>query len=325
MSNRTTVKNDVSTNIVPVMVTSVHRAMLNEICDNVKFKEDVAVIQSSSVTSITVDFTGKDRIDLTRTGGSLAITASGISDGDTVFLLITKTAGQAVSFVGITDVTPVKAYVTALGIVLYEIIRKGSNYFAKAWVESVKQATDTITGTLVIASTSEHNALSSTSKAVVPGRIPISSTTQRGLIELETMAETLAGTGTNRAVSGVGVAAVINNTIALPAWQTMSLASGWQGTVRYFKDVLGNTHLQAVNLLRTTSFSGNDNNSVTFGGLSSGYIPQYETHFVINSMISNNRDLHVLKVGANFLAISPDPDDYIANATINFYIIFRHF
>lgn len=185
MANRTSVKSNIVTKNVPTVTNAILTDMLNaDMNDNLKFREDVAVSQSSGVSNINLDFTGKDRIDLTRTGGSLNLTASGIGDGETVFLLITKTVGQAITWTNVTDVTPVKENVTALSIVIYEIVRKASYYFARAWVESPVQGTDSVLGIWTAASQIEHNALSSTTKLCVPGRLPLIGIDQYGLSKL---------------------------------------------------------------------------------------------------------------------------------------------
>jgi hypothetical protein len=145
MANRTTVKSNIVTLNVPSVTNTIMNQMLNsELADNIRFREDVAVAQSSGSSAITVDFTGKDRVDLTRTGGSLAITVTGIGDGEEKFLLITKTAGQPITFVGVTDVTPVISGVTADSTVIYQIIRKGAVYVAKAWLDTVTGAINAI-------------------------------------------------------------------------------------------------------------------------------------------------------------------------------------
>lgn len=193
MANRTTVKSNIITLNVPSVSNADLEDMLNDnICDNVVFGEDVAVSQSSSVSAITCNFTGKDRIDLTRTGGSLAITVSGIGDGETKFLLVTKTAGQAVTFVGVTDVTPVKANADALSLVLYEIVRKNTSYFAKAWVETVQAASD-----------AETQAGSITNKFITPANLEskTATTSRKGIAEMALAAE---------AQDGSSVALIIN-------------------------------------------------------------------------------------------------------------------
>jgi len=142
MPNRTTVKSNIVTKNVPSVTNAILTDMLNaEIADNIKFLEDVAVTQVSTVTNITVDFTGKDRIDLTRTGGPLNITVSGLGDGQQVYLLVTKTVGRQISFINVTDVTPVPLNINSLSVVLYEIVRKSSLYYARAYVNTITEAT----------------------------------------------------------------------------------------------------------------------------------------------------------------------------------------
>ena len=141
MGNRTTEKANIQALNIPSVTNAEMNTMLqNYLADNLQFREDVAVVQNSSLSSITVDFTGKDRVDLTRTGGALNITVSGLDDGDRKFLLITKTAGQVISWVGVTDVTPLVDNIDALSLVLYEIVSKGSNYYARAYALTVEAA-----------------------------------------------------------------------------------------------------------------------------------------------------------------------------------------
>jgi hypothetical protein len=194
MANRTTVKSNVQTKNVPTVTNAILTDILNsEMCDNVRFREDVAVIQNAVTSAISVDFTDKERVDLQRTGGSLNITVSGIGDGETKFLLVTKTAGQAVTWVGVTDVTPVKQNADALSLVLYEIVRKGSNFFAKAWVETVVQATSNNPGVMKIATYAQNLALANQDSCCVPGLLPLTSETQQGLSRLATAGEIAAG------------------------------------------------------------------------------------------------------------------------------------
>lgn len=202
MANRTTVKANVVTKNVPTVTNDILTDILNaEMNDNIQFKEDVAVPQTSAISNITVNFTDKDRIDLTRLGGSLIITVSGMNDGERKFLLITKTGGQQVSWSGVTDITPGVQDVTALSVVLYEIVRKSIYYFAKAWIQSPTTATDTKEGLFERATTAEHNALSTVSRFVVPGRIPEASQSQKGVVELCNDAEAQAYSDTEKALT----------------------------------------------------------------------------------------------------------------------------
>jgi hypothetical protein len=184
MANRTTVKSNVTTKNVPTVTNAILTDILNnDMCDNVKFREDVAVSKVAGVSGITVDFTGIDRVDLQRTGGSLNITVSGIGDGETKFLLITKTAGQVVTWVGVTDVTDVKPNADALSVVTYEIIRKGSNFYARAVAETV-----------ILASDAEAQGLTEALKVLTPATNPIASTGQTGLVKIAGAGEIAAGT-----------------------------------------------------------------------------------------------------------------------------------
>jgi hypothetical protein len=192
--NRQSFTSNVTTKIQPLVTTAIHRdVLINDLAASVVFGQDVALPQTSTSSNITVDFTGKDRVDLTRTGGSLNITITGLDDGEVKYLLITKSPGQAVTFVGVTDITPIKQNANALNLVLYEIVRKGSYYFAKAWVENVKTATETIEGVAEVATQAESNALSVTNKMITPGRFPSASTTQRGISRFGTDMEADTG------------------------------------------------------------------------------------------------------------------------------------
>jgi hypothetical protein len=85
--------------------------------------------------------------------------------------------------------------------VLYEIVRKSSYFFAKAWAENVKSATDGIEGVLKTATQAESNGLSVTNKIVTPGRMPIAGDAQRGVAEIATAAECNALADTTRYVT----------------------------------------------------------------------------------------------------------------------------
>lgn len=190
MVDRTTAKSNIVGLNVPSVTNAIMTEMLNDnICDNVVFRKDLTVAQASGLSNITVDFTGKDRVDLTRTGGNLVITVAGIEDGERKFLLITKSALQPVTWVGVTDITPYKTYANDATVVLYEIVRKGTLYVAKAWLETIKNATESKAGILPIASDAEANALSVDNRIITPAKIPRASDIQRGLIEIATGAE----------------------------------------------------------------------------------------------------------------------------------------
>lgn len=330
MPNRTTVKSNIQgLNVPTVSNADMNQMLQTNICDNVVFKEDVGVNQYSSVNAITCDFTGKDRINLTRTGGSLQITLAGVVDGDRVFLLINKTAGQPITWVSVTDITPVLANVTAATTVVYEIIRKGSYYFANAIIKSPLYATDTVEGIIRIATQAEVDALSSATLAVTPTRLPRGSAVQVGMFEAATNTETDAGTdsaGTGRPLVVIPsqLKRKLDNLTDGPTHLTLTLSSGWSGTVQYGKDLAGNVFIRTENLERATALSGTVGSS--FATLPSGYLPTGDLKFVVSSEDDSFvRRIHCLSFNNAFdtLAIIPEPDDYPATALIQFYIMFK--
>lgn len=118
-----------------------------------------------------------------------------MGDGEEKSLLITKTGGQAITFANVVDVTDKKENVLNQGLVFYEIRRKGALMYAKAWVETVKTATESIRGVLRVATQAEANALSGIETAITPGRIPTSSQSQKGAVRMATDAEYAANSG----------------------------------------------------------------------------------------------------------------------------------
>lgn len=68
-------------------------------------------------------------------------------------------------------------------------------------------ASETLAGVIEIATAAEANALTDTTRAVVPSKLPISSETQRGLIEIATTAEVNAGLSNALAVTPAGLQA----------------------------------------------------------------------------------------------------------------------
>lgn len=358
--NRTTAKTNITTINVPSVSNAEMNTMLkDELADNIVFLADVAVVQTSSTTNITVNFTDKDRIDLTRTGGALNITVSGLDDGTLKYLKITKTAGEAITWVGVTDITPVKENITSQTLVLYEIIRKGSDYFARAWVETVIQATDTVKGVLRIATqiehenltdndiacvpgrlpisntvkqgliqiadSTEHNDLSSVSLACVPGRLPAASTSQRGLIEHADTAQFEAGTD----IEGLDPLCarpsdIINKFNNQQAWITATLKAGWSGTLKYFKDAFGFVHVWTANLQRSTDVTGTS--SVEFWETPSDHRPDVGSfNLVVRSLAGGGTaKLHIaFQSAVDGFFLQPEPDNYTSPDLIAFYAIWR--
>jgi len=306
--------------------------MLNtELADNIVFGADVAVLQSSGSSAITVDFTGKDRVDLTRTGGALYITVSGIDDGELKYLLITKTIGQVITFVGVTDITPVKSEVTALGTVLYMIVRKATNYYAWAWVETVKTATSAQIGVVQIADQTIHNSLSSISRVCVPGYLPLMSTSQKGLVEAATTTETRALSDATRAVTPAGLGAVVDDIQNVnEAWISLDYSANFSAAsyCQYFKDNVGNVQIRAKNLRTKIDYSSGTD-MIAVGTLPVGYRPLTAFEVVFWGQRKTTGNYNTLRneiagviTSDGIVAISATQSITTSNY-IDFYIIFR--
>lgn len=339
MSNRTTVKSNIVTKCVPTVSNADMIDMLNtEMNDNLKFREDVAVAQAAATNNITVDFTGRDRVDLTRTGGALNITVSNIGDGEVKYLKIIKTSAQNITWVGVTDVTPCKPTAMLASTILYEIVRKGSNYWCRAFIESVAQASDSYLGVSSPASASENNALLNLSKYVTPGRLPNARTTQTGISRIATQAENNAGTD----IDGNGKQLVVQPSELLrkiadlalttpAAWTYLTKTAGWLGDVGVFIDKLGFLHVRIYNLHK--------NASLALVGLEFDYVVQYadipqlvtlsyNLDFAVHSKTASAICSNTLSFGPGGttrpgISLSAGPDYYTANAVINAYFMFR--
>lgn len=250
MANRTTVKANIVTKNVPTVTNAILTDILNaEMADNLKFREDVTASQSSAVSPVTVDFTGKDRIDLTRPGGSLLITVAGMADGDEKFLSVIKTAGETIAFVGVTIINPMATYLNSLASIVFRITRKGTLYFADALVDSVLPATgaEVVAGTVV-------------DKVVTP--LVLAS---KGASD----AETLTGTLTTKFITPANLqakdGALITKILNFSAWNmdtTSSkviphgLAAGLWDQVTEIKAIIQNNAVNAAHSLEGVGIGG---------------------------------------------------------------------
>jgi hypothetical protein len=341
MANRTTVKSDIVGLNIPSVSNATMTTMLNnKIADNVKFREDVAVVQNSVVSNITCDFTGKDRIDLTRTGGSLSIFVSGIGDGESVFLKITKSADQQISFLNAMDITPNIELAYSPTNILYEILRKGSQYFAKAWYNTVVGASST-QGLIAIATVAENNALANSYKACVPGRLPLSTGSQKGLVRLaaddaEGKSDTRAIAATPRDVNQ----AIYNIKNTNDAWINLAVGSGFAraNVLQYFKDNAGNVHVRCKGLQVYYSYPDLPIVLLEVGLLPVGYRPKdCMVKFFVQSVKSDPEDSWPPNLANTlFGQVNIDGEIYIINRPISafgaimaidmvqsFYVIFR--
>jgi hypothetical protein len=330
MSNRVTAKANIVTKDVPTVTNDIMNDMLNnEILENVVCREDVVVTQASSTTNITVDFTGKDRINLSRTGGPLNITVSGLLDGETKWLFITKNAGQAITFVTVIDVTPVKPVVSSQAYVIYMIVRKGSQYRALALLETIIQATTAQMGIGEIATQAENNALADVTKFCVPGYLPRATQSQDGIVRLAGLYDAGQTEAATPDMVSYRVADAVATIKISEAWINATRGLDYQShdQLSYFKDNTGIVHFKCVNLRPVTTI-GRPGLSLV-AALPVGYRQGTSIiAFQVNGKLGSgfppsDSFINVGYVKDNNVYITSFPTVMNANTYMDFYIIFR--
>lgn len=195
-------------------------------------------------------------------------------------------------------------------------------------------------GLVELADSSETVDLSITNKAVVPGYLPIANEEQQGLIATAnsstaqgfsssnvaltpsnmadiraSASQTQGGTETKRFVSP---STLKNN----EGWTTLSVFSDFSGTLRYFKDNIGNIHVRG-NLQKSSSLP---TIGASIATLPSGYRPSstvYSSARVVEAGTAPDiRDLTIIFSSLGTMSIIPQPDTYIVGYSIRFYTIF---
>lgn len=245
MANRTTVKSNIQNLNVPSVTNEDMEDMLNDnICDNVVFQEDVVKAQNTSVSSVNVNFTGYDRVNLSGYGLNLTISVSGLDDGNFRWLKVIKTSGRTISFSGVTLLNYLSENLTSATEVDFIVIRKGSKYYALPLLEQLQRATETKEGVLQVATQAQANALVTDLKIVTPKKIPIATTSQKGIQELSTNAESISGSADDKLVTPASMHAKLNNFKTLNSWTSISLQPGWTGIIEYFIDPFGLVHMR---------------------------------------------------------------------------------
>lgn len=204
MANRNTVKAAIVTKNVPTVTNAILTDMLNgEMNDNIRFKEDHATPITATGGGATLDFSIFDRVDLTNLGGDTGLAVSGMNDGEEKWLVLNKSTNTSVNWVGVTDMTGSQEKVNTATKVVYQIFRKGTEYYAKALIlpglatSAIEGVTRYATAVEVAAETSQVLAVSPYTLAQ---RVPLATLLAAGKVELATTGEITAGTdlsGTN--------------------------------------------------------------------------------------------------------------------------------
>lgn len=201
-----------------------------------------------------------------------------------------------------------------------------------------RQATPTQTGMLETSTNAETQAGTDSSKAVTPSSLSsrTATETRTGLAELATTAEATAGTDTERIVTPAGLQSKLSaeykstTQLATPgAWTDVSssMEAGWSGTLQYFIDYLGFIHIYAKQIKKSSNITETTGEIIwDMSGITVLITPEFITDSY-DSGGAENRVLHVLRVNpegsGKGLAIFPEPNDYVANNDISFYITFR--
>lgn len=123
--NRTELETQVDTDIVATLAIADHRTFLkNELIDSAVLRKDVIASQTVSGASIAIDFSTKDLCPITITA-NIAVSFTGMENGDVKYLAITKNAGNTISFTGATDTSIRRSYINATALtVIYQVFYK---------------------------------------------------------------------------------------------------------------------------------------------------------------------------------------------------------
>ena len=102
-----------------------HKPDEQEILDSVLLNRDVSNTIAVSGAATDVDFSGYDTI-IVNTAQSTALTISNLVDGEFKYLIINKSAANAITFANATDISYDLTYNNTLILLIYKIISKGS-------------------------------------------------------------------------------------------------------------------------------------------------------------------------------------------------------
>jgi hypothetical protein len=145
--NRTEVASAVSTKIVPVVTTTIHRDVLNnDLGASVVLKKDVKGTQDGTgLSSLIVDFASNDTVSVTNVTQNFSISVTNLADGERNFIEVNKQAGNTITFTGgILNQTPSQNYIDAsLTKVVYEIVYKNGVVYANALTQNLLEASET--------------------------------------------------------------------------------------------------------------------------------------------------------------------------------------
>lgn len=131
--NRDELQTQIDSTFVATLQIADHRNYLKDPqAESLVFRKDVIASQIPAGGSVEIDFSNKDLAKVTTTG-NLAVSFTGMENGDVKYLRIQKNAGNTVSFTGATDVSPRRTYInTTVTVVYYRVKNKNNSIFVCA-------------------------------------------------------------------------------------------------------------------------------------------------------------------------------------------------
>ena len=123
--NRTELETQVDTDIVATLAIADHRTFLkDELIDSAVLRKDVIASETAGGGTVSINFANKDLATVTTTA-NLAVSFTGMENGDVKYLAITKNAGNTISFTGATDTSIRRSYINATALtVIYQVFYK---------------------------------------------------------------------------------------------------------------------------------------------------------------------------------------------------------
>ena len=133
VNNSTEAKAAVTSTLVPTLTLAQHKTLLNDnILNSTVFQKDVIATETPIAGAVTIDYSNKDTATVT-TAVDLAVSFSNLENGAVKYLSITKVATNAISFVGATDTSIRKDYITKVStLVVYRVSNKNGNIYVES-------------------------------------------------------------------------------------------------------------------------------------------------------------------------------------------------
>jgi hypothetical protein len=140
--NRTELKTQIDTVIVATLAIATHRAYLkDDQSDSLVFRKDIIASETPAGGNVTVDFSDKDLATIITTS-NLAVSFTGMENGDVKYMVITKNAGNSITFTGATNRTNFTKLINqSSGAVPFIVYNKNNSISVQALYETIIEGT----------------------------------------------------------------------------------------------------------------------------------------------------------------------------------------